>query len=268
MGRLWELSLIRRWMKVRDSIEHSLFSIALAGILLCAVLFLVLPARAVAKNPSGQSEDITVTLAGAGTEADAAIEGKTAADRAAYTQSQILQHCALTLGNAARTAVSTPMPSGTPKAVRTASMVSSSAADTVESHLPLSYTDYSTLLQIVEAECTGGDLLSKQYVACVVLNRVKDPVFPDTVYDVVWQRQSGTAQFSPTQDGRMGTLTISDSTIEAVNNAITQEDISEGALFFIAREHAASRSVDWFDSELEYLFEYGGHEFYRFRKDS
>ena len=149
-----------------------------------------------------------------------------------------------------------------------ASQIGYQALQTVADERMMSYTDYSTLLQIVEAECTGGDELSKQYVACVVLNRTRDGHFPDTVYDVVWQRLYGQAQFSPTQDGRMGTLKISDSTVEAVSKALTQEDISQGALFFIARKHASKRNAEWFDTELEYLFSHGGHEFFRFREDA
>ena len=38
-------------------------------------------------------------------------------------------------------------------------------------------TDYYTLLQIVEAEATGGDMKSKILIADVVLNPVRQP-FP------------------------------------------------------------------------------------------
>ncbi len=130
----------------------------------------------------------------------------------------------------------------------------------------MSYNDYYTLLEIVEAEATGGDLLSKLLVANVVLNRVEDSHFPDTVYDVVWQRVNGSAQFSPTQDGRISSCPISESTIEAVNLALEGEDNSQGALFFIARDSASLQNIDWFDSSLVLLFEYGGHEYYTFRE--
>ena len=62
--------------------------------------------------------------------------------------------------------------------------------------------DYYTLLQIVEAEATGGDIKSKILIANVVLNRVKDSRFPDTIYDVVWQTAGGSPQFPlPTTAG-------------------------------------------------------------------
>ena len=159
-----------------------------------------------------------------------------------------------------------PEDSSGAQAIQSASQITSDAGKVIAENRSMSYTDYSTLLNIVEAECTGGDEKSKLLVADVILNRVADSHFPDNVYDVVWQRVGGTAQFSPTQDGRMGTLTISDSTVKAVREAIGGKNISDGALFFMARESSSSRNVNWFDETLEYLYSYGGHDFYKFRQ--
>lgn len=127
--------------------------------------------------------------------------------------------------------------------------------------------DYYTLLQIVEAEATGGDIKSKILIADVVLNRVADSRFPDTIYEVVWQRAGGSPQFSPTYDGRIYTVTITDETIEAVDRALAGEDYSQGALFFAARSSAEAQNMNWFDQNLEPMFEYGGHEFFCFADD-
>ena len=124
--------------------------------------------------------------------------------------------------------------------------------------------DYYTLLQIVEAEATGGDIKSKILIANVVLNRVKDARFPDTIYDVVWQTAGGSPQFSPTDDGRIYTVSITDDTIEAVDRALAGEDYSQGALFFAARASAEAQNMVWFDQNLVQMFEYGGHEFFCF----
>ena len=124
--------------------------------------------------------------------------------------------------------------------------------------------DYYTLLQIVEAEATGGDMKSKILIANVVLNRVKDSRFPDTIYDVVWQTAGGSPQFSPTDDGRIYTVSITDDTIEAVDRALAGEDYSQGALFFAARASAEAQNMVWFDQNLVQMFEYGGHEFFCF----
>ncbi len=121
--------------------------------------------------------------------------------------------------------------------------------------------EYQTLLQIVEAEATGGDVTSKMMVAGVVLNRVRDSHFPDTIQEVVWQKD----QFQPTSDGRIYSCTVTDSTTEAVDRVLAGEDVSQGALFFFARESAEAVNTAWFDSSLTKLFEYGGHEYYTFQ---
>ena len=71
---------------------------------------------------------------------------------------------------------------------------------------PAAYTedDLYWLAKIVFAEA-GEDIdLGQQAVANVVLNRVKSPNFPNTIYDVIWQQTAGGVwQFSPCGDGRI-----------------------------------------------------------------
>lgn len=126
----------------------------------------------------------------------------------------------------------------------------------------LSDKDYDALLRIVEAEAGGEDQNGKLLVANVVLNRVNSEVFPDTVWDVVMQKEQGIAQFSPTVDGRFQNVSVSDDTIVAVERALYGEDISQGALYFCAREKADSDKLKWFDRKLTKLFSYGHHEFF------
>ena len=139
------------------------------------------------------------------------------------------------------------------------------AMQTLNNNLTYTGDDYYTMLQIVEAEVTGGDIKSKMLVAGVVLNRVKDSHFPDSIREVVWENVGGSPQFSPTADGRMGTLTITDSTVEAVKRVMNGENISEGALFFFARDDSDAENVTWFDENLVRLYSYGGHEFFTFK---
>lgn len=120
--------------------------------------------------------------------------------------------------------------------------------------------DYSNLLKIVEAEATGGDVLSKIMVANVIINRVKNTCFPNTVTDVVFQGNG--EQFSPVADGRFYTVTVTDSTVEAVNRALMGEDYSQGALFFAA-VHCVTPDC-WHVNNLTRLFEYGGHIYFTF----
>ena len=134
----------------------------------------------------------------------------------------------------------------------------------IESHSLLTEKDYTSLARIVEAEATGEDLIGKILVANVVLNRVSSSRFPDTIYDVIHQSENGRYQFSPLWDGRYYTVNVSESTYEAVDLALSGEDYSEGALFFVARALASDEAVNWFDLHLKKVMEYGVHEFYTY----
>ena len=123
--------------------------------------------------------------------------------------------------------------------------------------------DYENLLAVVEAEAGGEDVEGRIMVANVILNRVEDENFPDDVTSVIWQKAGGSSQFSPTEDGRIHSVTISNTTREAVNRAIDGEDLSQGALYFIAKDQADTDNIAWFDETLTHLFDHGGHSFYK-----
>lgn len=127
----------------------------------------------------------------------------------------------------------------------------------------LSKEDLEVLLRIVEAEAGCEDEEGKLLVANVVLNRMNHIKFPNTVSEVVFQRENGVTQFSPISDGRFYSVKISNETVEAVGRALEGEDISQGALYFAAREYADNDKMKWFDDHLSFLFEYGGHEFFK-----
>ena len=127
----------------------------------------------------------------------------------------------------------------------------------------MSDEDYDTLLHIVEAEAGTEDIKGRVLVANVIMNRIKNDEFPDTVTEVVWQRIDGVPQFSPTYDGRIYEVSITDETKEAVRQVLEGVDYSEGALFFIQKSEAEEHNVSWFEKDLQRLFKYGVHEFYK-----
>lgn len=127
----------------------------------------------------------------------------------------------------------------------------------------LSDEEMDVLLRIVEAEAGCEDEEGKLLVANVILNRVDNDAFPDSVKDVVFQRENGVSQFSPVSDGRYYEVVVSEDTIHAVSRAIRGEDISDGALYFAAREHADADRMKWFDEKLTFLFAHGAHEFFK-----
>ncbi len=119
--------------------------------------------------------------------------------------------------------------------------------------------DYEVLLRIVQAEAGICDAKGKIMVANVIINRVRNSEFPDTITDVVYER----SQFSPVSDGRINTCEITQETIECVDRALAGEDYSEGALYFMNRRGSASSNIEWFDRKLTFVKEHGGHEFFK-----
>ena len=135
------------------------------------------------------------------------------------------------------------------------------AAEAVRASSVISFSDqdYEVLKRIVEAEAGGCDMKGRILVANVILNRVRDGEFPSTITDVVYQR----SQFSPVSDGRLNSCSVSEKTVEAVNRALSGEDYSQGALFFMNRIRSRSSNVSWFDRNLNYLFQHEKHEYFR-----
>jgi N-acetylmuramoyl-L-alanine amidase len=95
-------------------------------------------------------------------------------------------------------------------------------------------------------------------VANVVMNRVRSGQFPNTVEEVVYQKHNGKAQFSPTVDGRIDSVNVSQDTVDAVARVMNGEDSSNGALFF----RSVRSKCGWFDRALTRVIEHGNHIFY------
>ncbi|MDF2908123.1 MAG: putative rane protein [Herbinix sp.] len=119
------------------------------------------------------------------------------------------------------------------------------------------------LERIVQAEAGGEDMVGKILIVNVILNRIADESFPDTVEEVIFQNKNGEYQFSPVDDKSYWSVDISDKTKKAVLRALEGEDYSEGALYFVARKRTNASSARWFDKNLKWLFKHGGHEFYK-----
>ena len=127
----------------------------------------------------------------------------------------------------------------------------------------LTEKELEVLLRIVEAEAGCEDEEGKLLVANVILNRLNSPKFPDSITEIVFQRENGVAQFSPVYDGSYACAEVSEETIKAVGRALKGEDISDGAMYFAARKYAEDDRMQWFDEKLTLLFRYGGHEFFK-----
>lgn len=129
--------------------------------------------------------------------------------------------------------------------------------------LNLSDEQLAVLERIVEAEAGDEDAYGKILVANVVLNRVLNEEFPDTIKEVVFQNNGKTYQFSPVRKGgRYYTVKVFKHTKAAVARALKGEDYSDGALYFFARRYTSQKKANWFDTSLKKIVEYGCHEFF------
>lgn len=115
--------------------------------------------------------------------------------------------------------------------------------------------DSEMLMKIAMAEAEGESVEGKALVMLVVLNRVWSDAFPDTIEEVIFQPR----QFTPAvPGGRYYTTEPDDGCREALALVLDGWDESEGALYF-----ESGGKDGWHSQSLEFLFEYGGHKFYR-----
>lgn len=112
--------------------------------------------------------------------------------------------------------------------------------------------------RLVQCEAGGEDMIGKILVANVVINRVNSSSFPNTVEGVINAKR----QFQPVSSGIINNTTASSDTKEAVRRALSGEDYSKNALYFLSRKYASKSNASWFDNNLTKTVEHGSHEFF------
>lgn len=91
--------------------------------------------------------------------------------------------------------------------------------------------DVDLLAAIIECEAGGESYTGKVAVGAVVLNRVRSPLFPSTVLEVIMQNR----QFSPVASGRFSLVLArgaNESCYQAANDAMAGASPVGGCLFF------------------------------------
>ena len=115
--------------------------------------------------------------------------------------------------------------------------------------------DERMLAKIAMAEAEGESVEGKALVILVVLNRVWSDEFPDSIEEVIFQKN----QFSPVAEGgRYWTTEPDAGCYEALELVMGGWDESQGAFYF-----ESTGRDGWHSQNLEFLFEFGGHKFYR-----
>lgn len=87
--------------------------------------------------------------------------------------------------------------------------------------------DLLLLARLISAEARGEPFPGQIAVGGVVLNRVKSPLFPNTIRAVIYQP----GQFSPVKNGSIN-REPTESSLRAAQEALAGNDPSQGALFF------------------------------------
>lgn len=122
--------------------------------------------------------------------------------------------------------------------------------------IELSQEDAYLLAKIAMAEAETEDTKGKALVIMVVLNRICNDEFPNTIKEVLYQKN----QFSPVWNGRFAKVEPDEDCWRAFYMAWEgQWDESQNATYFCTPEADGK----WHDSNLEYLFQHGNHKFYK-----
>lgn len=136
-------------------------------------------------------------------------------------------------------------------------MAEEDAAEQNRGQKDISQEDIEWLAKIIEAEAEGEPYLGKVAVGSVVMNRVEDDWFPDTIEEVIFQKVNKTYQFSPVANGRIDRITPSEDAYKAAEEALNGEDPTNGALYF----YNASISSDKWIRTRTISTEIGQHKF-------
>ncbi len=96
-----------------------------------------------------------------------------------------------------------------------------------------SSVDIDLLARLITSEADGEPYEGKVAVGAVVLNRISNPDFPNSIRDVIYQYGDGTYQFEPVQNGRIY-LPASNDSINAAKDALNGWDPTNGAIYFFA----------------------------------
>lgn len=113
------------------------------------------------------------------------------------------------------------------------------------------------LSRIISAESRGESLDGQIAVGNVVLNRVRNDSFPNTVYDVVFDTKFG-IQFTPIANGTIYD-TPAESSVVAAKICLEGTTLSDSILYFL---NISAASNLWVPNNRNFVMAIGVHSFY------
>lgn len=127
-----------------------------------------------------------------------------------------------------------------------------------ENECSLSEDDKALLTKIAKTEAGDQDIKGKALVIRVVLNRKDNQDFPDSIREVIYQKD----QFSPVKEGNFEKAIPDEECWKALEMVVLDGwDETQGALYF----ESEGKST-WHRDNLKFLFSYGDHSFYTGRE--
>ena len=129
--------------------------------------------------------------------------------------------------------------------------------DGIESNIPYMEDEIFWLARIIHAEAQGEPFEGKLAVGNVVLNRVEDNEFPNTIYGVIFDRKNG-VQFTPVSNGAIYNNPSNES-YYAADRALRGEKFVGKSLFFC---NPITSTNSWIMKNRPLFSVVGKHNFY------
>lgn len=123
---------------------------------------------------------------------------------------------------------------------------------------PYTADDLYWMARIISAESGGESLLGKLAVGTVVLNRVASSQFPNSIYDVIFDREWG-VQFTPTANGMIYKEPTQESVL-AAKMVLDGARAAGDSLYFLAPTLTENH---WIIENREYVTTIGAHWFFK-----
>ena len=105
-------------------------------------------------------------------------------------------------------------------------------------------------------EARGENLMGQRAVAQVVINRVEDSRYPDTVCDVVWE----TKQFSFTHDGKPEKMYEVEAREKAMQ--VAEEALQGNGLNITSTHYHSNKVMPYWKTHYKLDGRFGNHLFY------
>ncbi len=131
--------------------------------------------------------------------------------------------------------------------------VNTACAGTTKASINLTESERDYLARLIRCEAGGEPFDGQVAVAKVVVNRVLDGRFPDTITEVINAKN----QFTPVSTGKINQVAATQTQYDAIDAALSSNDNLGGAVYFYAPRIVKS---EWFES-LQTVAVIGDHHF-------